>query len=82
VEVLCRVFILRIIAAAYMTACYAKSQMNPFVANFQTLFTAIRGSRSDLANFKQMRTATHYSGPPNDSEIPIIKVYGGFASKV
>src|SRR6185295_7676024 len=43
-----------------MTAAYAKSQMEPGVAHFQTLFTAVRGPRSYIANFKQMRTAVHF----------------------
>lgn len=47
-----------------MTAGYAKSQMQPYIADFQTLFTAIRRSRRNIANFKQVGTAVHCCNPP------------------
>ena len=50
-KVLCRVFILRVIAAADVSADYAKSQMKPAVAYFQTLFTTVRRLRSNIVNF-------------------------------
>src|SRR5436190_1357521 len=34
--------------------------MEPIVAGFQTLFAAIRCFRSNVGNFKQMRTAVHF----------------------
>jgi hypothetical protein len=39
-EVLSRVSILRIVAAAHVTAGFAKTQMNPPVAHPQTLFNS------------------------------------------
>ena len=59
-KMLSGVLVLRIVAAAYVTACEAKPQVKPPVAHFQTLFTAVRGSRSYIVNFEQMRTAVHY----------------------
>src|SRR5688500_15386408 len=53
-----------------MTAGYAKSQMNPSVAHLQTLFTTVRGSRSNISNFKYMRTAGHDCNPPDAREKP------------
>ena len=47
-KMLCRVSILRIVAAADVTARDAKSQMNPPVARFQTLFTTVRRFRSNV----------------------------------
>ena len=55
-----RVLVLRIVAAADVTACDAKPQVKPLVTRFQTLFTAVRGYRSNIDNFKQMRTAVHF----------------------
>jgi hypothetical protein len=54
-KVLRRVLVLRIIAATDVTAGYAKPQMEPAVTHFQTLFTAVRSYRSDIANFKSLR---------------------------
>jgi hypothetical protein len=59
-KMLCRVLVLGIVAAADVTAGYAKSQMEPPVTHFQTLFTAVRAPRNNIANFKQMRTAVHF----------------------
>jgi hypothetical protein len=41
-EMLCRVFVLRRIAATHMAAYHAHPQMNPRVVHFQTLFAAVR----------------------------------------
>ena len=40
-----RVFIRRIIAAADVTARFAKTQVNPPIARFQTIFAAVRARR-------------------------------------
>jgi len=53
------VLILGILTAADVAAGYAKPQMEPLVSHLQTLFTAVRGVRSHVANFKQMGTAVH-----------------------
>ena len=47
-----RVFILRVVAAADVTADDAESQMDPLVAEYQTLFTTIRRFRSHVGNFR------------------------------
>jgi hypothetical protein len=58
VIVLARVFILRRIAAAYMPAGQTHSQMNPVIADLQTLFAAIR-SRRDIARLINMCACCH-----------------------
>src|SRR5438270_1169004 len=55
VEMLRRVLVLRGIAASDMPANQALTQVNPAIANFQTVLTAIR-ARCDLVYLIQMTT--------------------------
>ena len=54
-----RVFVLGIVTAADVTARFAKAQMNPIVADFQTIFTAVR-TRRDRFDFAQMFALIHF----------------------
>jgi transposase len=57
-----RVFVRRRIAAADVTANFAKPQMNPTVAGFQTIFTAVR-ARRNIFYFFQMLALSHCKIP-------------------
>jgi len=47
-EMFRRVFVCGIVAAADVTARFAQTQMNPIVADFQTIFAAVRARLNDF----------------------------------
>jgi hypothetical protein len=53
-EVLCRMLVQRVIAAADVAAGKTKTKVNPLAAHFKTLFTSVRRAGTDIANFSQM----------------------------
>jgi hypothetical protein len=54
-EMLRRVLVLRGIAATYVAADHAQSQVNPSVVHFQTLLAAV-GMRLNVFDLVEMRT--------------------------
>jgi hypothetical protein len=50
-----RVFIFRVVAAADMTAGFAKPQMNPTISSFQTVFATLERVRRRLLYLVEMR---------------------------
>ena len=62
VEMLRRVPILRIIAAADVAALEAEPQVHPLVAARQTLLAPVRRFRLDVANLRQMLALLSHVG--------------------
>ena len=60
VEVFRGVLVFRRVAAADMAAGHAEPQVNPSVADFQTVFTAV-GARRDFANLIEMSAVHSFS---------------------
>jgi hypothetical protein len=59
-EMLGRVFVFRRIAAADVSADFAEPQMNPRIARFQAIFTAVRARRNQF-DFAQMFAVIHFN---------------------
>jgi hypothetical protein len=59
-----RVLVLGRIAAAYVAAGFAQSQVQPVVAHLQTLLAAFGRARGDILYLKQMRAFGAHIGTP------------------
>ena len=62
-KMLCRVLVLRGIAAADMAALEAQPQMHPAVAHLQALLAAIGWMRTDLSDLTEMCAGRHNFSP-------------------
>lgn len=65
-EVFGRVLPDRVVAAPDMTAGETQSQVNPLHPRFQTLFTPVGSTRSDVANGTKVAACAHTKNTNDD----------------